>query len=679
MGKVRTAWRGFVFGAVLALSACGPGDEADAPAPSPATVPGPARVAGPGELPAPGTATDATRAANAALAARLPLDEPSDVADVERGFLAAIEDEAILNADGDVVWSIPQFAFLDGETPDTVNPSLWRQSRLAARHGLFKVADGLYQVRGYDLAVMSIIEGETGWIIVDPLTATETAAASLKLVNETLGERPVTGMLYTHSHADHFGGARGILDEEEIAERGVPVLAPIGFSENAVAENLIAGTHMSRRATLMFGNTIPRNITGHVGSGLGPGLPNGTISLVLPTEEIEGRGTRRVIDGVTFEFIDAAGTEAPAEFMFYLPGKRALCTAEVATATFHNVLTPRGAKVRDALEWSRTIDYVLTEYGEVSDVVFASHHWPTWETENVVRFLRGQRDIYRYVHDQTLRHANSGASQTEVAEMVSEPDFQAEAFDTRGYYGTLNHNSKAVFQHYFGWWSGVPADYHARPRVETASRYIDAMGGADAVLELGKSAFADGDYRWAAELFNKMVFAEASDTSARDWLAASYEQMGFQAESGAWRSYFLTAAAELRRGLPDVGDPNLANADFLKAVPTLALFDALAARYDPARMERDPFTVGFSFTDTGEAVTLEVGRSVIVPRAGDAVDPAALVEMTRADFNRLVLGEVGAPRLVLTRRMRIDGENSALSAVFDSLETPNFWFNIVEP
>ncbi|MEM1391320.1 MAG: MBL fold metallo-hydrolase, partial [Pseudomonadota bacterium] len=362
----------------------------------------------PTDEPAPnGEATEATRAYNQTIADRLPLDDQGDVIDARRGFLAAIEDEAILNADGDVVWSVPQFDFLDADAPDTVNPSLWRQSHLAAQHGLFQVAEGIYQVRGYDLAVMSVIEGETGWIIVDPLTATETAAAALKLVNDTLGERPVTGMLYTHSHVDHFGGARGIISEEEVEARNVPILAPIGFSESAVSENVLAGNLMSRRAILMFGNTLPRMDTGHVGSGLGPGLPNGTISLILPTEEIEGRGTQRTIDGVLFEFIDAAGTEAPAEFMFYLPEKRALCTAEVATATFHNVLTPRGAKVRDAREWSRAIDHVLIEYGTRSDVVFASHHWPTWGQDNVVTFLRGQRDIYRYVHDQTLRKANA--------------------------------------------------------------------------------------------------------------------------------------------------------------------------------------------------------------------------------------------------------------------------------
>ncbi len=651
------------------LAACGQ-DEATPPEPSAEAI-----EAG---LPAPGTATSVTKQANADLAARLDLSQGSDGEDARRDRLAYIEDDAILNANGDVVWAIPQFEFLDADAPETVNPSLWRQSQLAAHHGLFKVMDGIYQVRGYDLSVMSVIEGQSGWILVDPLTATETAAAALKLVNDTLGERPVTGVLYTHSHADHFGGARGVITDEQVAA-GVPVLAPIGFSESAVSENLIAGNQMSRRATLMFGNTLPRSTTAHVGSGLGPGLPNGTVSLLLPTEEIEGRGTVRVIDGVTFEFIDAAGTEAPAEFMFYLPEKRALCTAEVATATFHNVLTPRGAKVRDALKWSRVIDYVLAEYGDKSDVVFASHHWPTWGEENVAGFLASQRDIYRYVHDQTLRNANAGATMVEAAEAVEEPGFQGEDFTTRGYYGTLNHNAKAVYQHYFGWWGGVPADYNRLPHEVTASRYVDAMGGADRVLEIGQSAFESGDYRWAAEVFNHLVFADPDNQEGRDWLSATYEQLGFQAESGAWRSYYLTGAAELRRGVPDIGNPNLGNPDFLKAVPSLDLFDALAVRYNPGEMDRDPFVVVFNFPDRDETVSLLVEKSVLVPRMGATEDATATVTINRSDLDRLILGEAAPLGLITGGKMKISGKRSAVSAMFDALDQPDFWFNTVTP
>lgn len=656
-----------VGGSACLLVACGAPNSVD-PAQSPLAP-----------LPEAGIATQSTKTSNEQVAERLPISDQSDFRDARRGKLGAINAPAILNEDGGVVWSIAQYEFLDGESPDTVNPSLWRQSQLAAEHGLFEIMDGLYQVRGYDLSVMSVIEGDTGWIIVDPLTSVETANAALRLVNETLSERPVTGMIYTHSHVDHFGGARGIIEEDEVIARNVPILAPIGFTENAVSENLIAGNHMSRRATLMFGNTIARNAVTHVGSGLGPGIPNGTISLMLPTEEIEGRSTERTIDGVLFEFIDAAGTEAPAEFMFYLPEKRALCTAEVATATFHNVLTPRGAKSRDALKWSTVIDYVLAEYGDRSDVVFASHHWPTWGQENVSTFLTSQRDIYRYVHDQALRRANAGASMTEAAEEIEEPSMQQGDFSTRGYYGTLNHNAKAVYQHYFGWWSGEPSAYHRLPRPVTAPRYVEAMGGADATLRLGIDAFEDGDYRWAAELLSHVVFADPENGGAKNWLAAAYEQMGFQAESGTWRSYYISAAAELRRGLPDVGNPQLGNADFLRAVPSHDLFNALAARYDPSKLSSDPFRIVFEFPDTEETITLHVGVDVIVPRAGADADPAATVRLDRADFDRLVLGDAQVPSLLLSGAMALEGDTTALANLFGALEQPPFWFNIVTP
>jgi alkyl sulfatase BDS1-like metallo-beta-lactamase superfamily hydrolase len=658
---------GFLITATL-IASC-------APAPDQvAATPGQAMTA-----PEPGKATSFTQAANQKVANRLPIADTADREDATRNRLAYITDEAILSADGRVVWPVPQFDFLEGEAPDTVNPSLWRQSQLAAHHGLFEVTEGVYQVRGYDLSVMTVIAGDAGWIIVDPLTTTETAAASLELVNDTLGARPVTGVLYTHSHADHFGGARGVISEEDIANRNVPVLAPIGFSQSAVSENLIAGNHMSRRSTLMFGNTIPRSTTAHVGSGLGPGLPNGTISLVLPTEEISGRGTRREIDGVTFEFIDAAGTEAPAEFMFYLPEKRALCTAEVATATFHNVLTPRGAKVRDALEWSRVIDYTLAKYGDKSDVVFASHHWPTWGNENVQTFLAGQRDIYRYVHDQTLRQANAGATMVEAAEAIEEPAFQSSAFDVRGYYGTMNHNSKAVYQNYFGWWGGVPAEYNRLPSEAAAPRYVEAMGGAAAAIDIGVKAFESGEYRWAAEVFNHVVFADPDNAQAKDWLAASYEQLGFQAESGAWRSYYLTGSAELRRGLPTLGNPTLGNKDFLKAVPSRDLFDAMAARYNPERMTRDPFIVNFAFTDTGEALSLHVNKAVMVPREAGDPNAVASVTVSRELFDQIILGETNMAKAIASGAFKIEGEAGSVAALFGSLDQPAFWFNVVTP
>lgn len=632
-----------------------------------------------GDVPTQGLATLHTQMANAAVKERLPLDDAADFEDASRGLLAQI-DEEIRTKDGRLVWDPKAYDFIDGPSPDMVNPSLWRQSKLAAIHGLFEVQDGIYQIRGYDLSVMTLIRGDTGWIIVDPLLSSETAAVGLKLANDTLGERPVTGVLYTHSHADHFGGVRGILDESDAAARKVPILAPEGFLKSSVVENLLAGNHMSRRATLMFGNTLPRNSEGHVGSGLGPALSSGSIGLIPPTEEIAGNGQQRNIDGVVFEFADANGTEAPSEFMFYLPQFKALCTSEVATSTFHNALTMRGAKVRDLLKWSQSIDHVLVEYGSKSNVVFASHHWPKWGEENVMGFLKNQRDIYRYTHDATLKQANAGATITEIGSSIEEPSFTTKAFDTRGYYGSLNHNAKAVYQYYFGWWSGVPAEFNMHPAQDRAKRFVKLAGGPAATLAKGREAFEQGDYRWSAEVFNNLVFNDAENQPARLWLAASYEQMGFQAESGSWRSYYLAGANELRNGLPSVGGMNLANPDFISAVPTQDMFDAFAVRYDASKLGREPFLLNFQFTDTKESLLVDVGSDTTYPRMGDqAEDAAATLTLSRTALDQLIMKSKSMKDLMKSGELKIEGDGSAVGAYFGALVVPPFWFDVVTP
>ena len=667
---MRSISKAIISALMLVLTACGDGHDSASETGSQTLSLTP---------PKPEQASPATISVNKAFAERLPLSDPSDFEDATRGLVAQRAKDIISASNGQVLWSAKTAGAFDGAAPDTVNPSLWRQSQLTRIHGLFEVADGIWQVRGYDLAVMTILKGDTGWIIIDPLTTIETAKAALTLVNDTLGPRPVSAMIYTHSHVDHFGGARGIISEEEIAARNVPVLAPIGFTKAVIDENLLAATHMGRRASLMYGFHLDEDAHGHVSSGLGPGVPQGAISLILPSEEISGPKAARVIDGVAFEFIDAAGTEAPAEFMFYLPEKRALCTAEVATATFHNILTMRGAKARDALGWSEAIDKLLVDYGARSDVVFASHHWPTWGTENVTRFLTEQRDVYRYVHDQTLRHANSGRTMTELADAISEPDFIAQDFHARGYYGSLNHNSKAVYQHYFGWWSGVPADFNRLPHETSAARYVEAMGGTQAVLRLGVEAYNKGDYRWSAELLNHLVFADASNKTGRLWLASAYEQMGFQAESGAWRSYYLAAAKELREGPPSGPAPTEHMPEFIVAIETIDLFNAMATRFNPEKMKRTPYAMRFRFPDTGEVVTVAVSKATMVPRYGDAGEAIAELTITRSDFNRLAAGEAGAVGLLLSGKLKVTGDALAPRAFFASLDTPEFWAPLVTP
>ena len=659
-------FRAFLLSSALWAAACaGPGIQGETATEN--TLP---------DAPEPGYVSNATKQFNAALAKRLPLADSQDFEDASRGFLAAISAPAILDDEGNSVWDISQYDFVAGKAPDTVNPSLWRQGELVAKHGLFEVVPGLYQVRGYDLSVMTLIKGQSGWIVIDPLTNVETAKAALKLANDTLGEKPVSALLYTHSHADHFGGAKGILPD---GVGDVPIIAPQHFSEEAVSENVLAGNHMTRRATLMFGSTLPRNATGHVSSGLGPGLPRGNVSLILPTEELGAGITKKTIDGVKFEFMDMGGTEAPSEFIFYLPDFNALHTAEVATGTFHNVLTPRGAKSRDALAWSQGIDAMLAEYGAKSDIVLASHHWPKWGVDRVQTHLRNQRDIYRYVHDATLRAANSGSGMVEAAETMEEPKFLEEDFGARGYYGTLNHNSKAVYQHYFGWWSGVPADYHKLPPEQSAVKYVAAMGGAETVLERGIEAFEAGEFRWAAEILNHLIFAKQGGQPAKDWLAATYEQMGYQAESGAWRSYYLTGAQELRIGLVARNAVNPGSADVLRSVPTRTLLDAMAVRFNGSKVSKTPKALNFVFTDIEEDFTIEVNRSTALARPGLSDDPAATVTLTRSSFDKLLSQNAEFGELMKAGEIELSGNPLAARDYLTALETPELWFNVVEP
>ncbi len=659
-------FRALLLGSALVLSACG-----DAKTPASTAID--AEIP---DAPKPGYVSQATKRANEALAKRLPLGDQQDFEDASRGFLAAISAPAILDANDNPVWKIAQYDFVTGPAPETVNPSLWRQGKLVAKHGLFEVVPGLYQVRGYDLSVMTLIEGQTGWIVIDPLTNVETAKAALALANETLGERPVSALIYTHSHADHFGGAKGVLPN---GAGDVPVIAPQHFSEEAVSENVLAGNHMTRRATLMFGSTLPRNETGHVSSGLGPGLPRGNVSLILPSEELGAGLTQKTIDGIKFEFMDMGGTEAPSEFIFYLPDFKALHTAEVASGTFHNVLTLRGAKSRDALAWSQGIDAMLAQYGDRSDIVLASHHWPKWGTDRVQTHLRNQRDIYRYVHDATLRAANSGAGMIEAAETMKAPKFLEEDFGARGYYGTLNHNSKAVYQHYFGWWSGVPAEYHKLPAEMSSVKYVAAMGGADAVLRTGIQAYENGEFRWAAEVLNHLIFANQGGQTAKNWLAATYEQMGYQAESGAWRSYYLTGAQELRVGLVARNVANPGSADVLRSVPTRTLLDAMAVRFDGSKVSKKPKSLNFIFTDTDEDFTIEVNRSTALARPGLSNDPAATITLSRESFNKLLGQQAEFGELMKAGDIKLSGNPLAARDYLTALDTPELWFNVVEP
>ncbi|HEY0595052.1 alkyl/aryl-sulfatase [Sphingopyxis sp.] len=631
-------------------------------------------------------ASEATRAAQAEIAGRLPLDDPRDEANVMRGKLAEIPGGVILSKDGKTVWDRRPYAFLDAkDAPDTVNPSLWRQARLNAVHGLFEVVPGkIWQLRGYDISVMTIIRGKSGWIVVDPLLSEEAAAAGWKLFADTVeaksGKLPIRAVIFSHSHSDHFGGVGGIVTPEQVRRDKIRIIAPHGFSEEATSENVLAGTAMGRRALYMFGSILPPGPAGQVDTGLGPKLSSGTIGYMEPTETVAATGGSLTIDGLTFDFLDAGGTEAPSEFVFYIPAYKALHTTEVVTHTLHNVLTLRGAQVRDALHWSKVIDAALVRWGGKAEVALASHHWPTWGAGEVSDLLTSQRDIYRYVHDRTLFLANRGATLHELADVTPEAPGQAADFGARGYYGTVNHDMKATYQRYFGWWDGNPANFNPLPPEASAPKYVALAGGADKLLAAGRAATAAGDYRWAAELLNKLVFAQPDNSEARAALASAYDQMGYQAESGAWRNYYLAAAATLRGTAVESLSGNGQSRSFVSAIPTAVFFDALATRFDAAKGAALKGTFQFVLPDSKEAVAIVVGGGVEVPRYGvtDAA-PTATITMNRATLDDVMLGQAQFPALLQSGAIRIDGDRMAFLSWFALHPPADPRFNVVVP
>lgn len=630
--------------------------------------------------------SDATRAANAAALSAANVDEAREVAEdaaARRGLLAQIPDGLITDGAGRTIWDWRPYAFLATEiAPPTVHPRLWRQARRNAVHGLFEVVPGaIWQVRGYDISVMTIIKGERGWIIVDPLTTEEAARAALDLANRTLGTRPVTAVIFSHSHADHFGGVGGVVTRAAVERGEVRIIAPYGFAREAVAENVLAGVAMQRRASYMFGTSLTPGIAGQVDTGLGPRIAGGTTGFMEPTETIGSDGGTLTVDGVEIEFLDAANTEAPSEFLFYLPRWKALHSTEVATKTLHNLLTLRGALIRDALVWSRVIDTAVQRWGD-AEVQLASHGWPTFGNEEVRTYLAGQRDMYRFIHDRTLGAANRGATLHELPDILAAASLGIDP-SARGYYGTVNHNAKAVYQRYFGWWDGVPANYNPLPPEQAARGYVELAGGADRLLSAGRAAQAAGNHRWAAELLNHLVFAEPDNAAAKAALADAYEQLGFQAESGAWRNYYLAAAATLRGAEQANPIARAQSPDFVSAIPTLDLFDALATRLSSTTPVAAPQYFRFVFTDTGETVTVERRGMIEIPRlhpeggADAAVD--AEVRTTRMAFAALLGGRAQPAALMAAGQLAFSGDVLALQAWLASHTPPDPAFNVVVP
>lgn len=665
-----------LFTVVLALTGCGSGPDDSAVSESGHTAP-----------------ADSTRAANEAVLEQRPFANREDFENARRGLIAQAPELVVPGAGGGDIWNMPAYDFIDGEgknAPASVNPSLWRQASLNNIHGLFEVTDGVYQVRGYDLSNMTIIEGDTGWILVDPLTARETASKAFLFARKHLGQKPVRAIVFTHSHIDHFGGVQGVLEhltDEEKAD--LRVVAPAGFEEEATSENIIAGPAMTRRAMFMYGKRLARDARGHVDTGLGKAPAFGTFSFALPTDLVRDTGSTLTLDGVPMEFQIVSGSEAPAEFTFYLPEHKAFCGAELVSRNLHNLYTLRGAKVRDARIWSGFIDEAKNRFA-AAEVYFASHHWPLWGQEKIQDFLGKQRDTYKFIHDQSVRLMNQGATPREIAEQLQLPEELTQDFHNQGYYGTVSHNAKAVYQYYMGWFTANPSQLNPLPEAESARRYIAMMGGAEAVLEKAREDFEaasdmnakDGreSYRWLAELLNHLVFTDPGNQEAKALLAGVYDQLGYQAESGPWRDFYLSGAYELRHGAPEVGLKPAVMKDVLLHTPVSLFFDSMAVRLIAEEAAGESMTIKIVFTDLEESYLLTLQNSVLHNRltSADAAADATL-SITKPLFVDLLIGNAGLTELLFSDDIGFAGSKLDLISFFGMLDKPQGRFNVVEP
>lgn len=627
-------------------------------------------------------ATPFTKQANQQVLQELPFADRQDFEDAQRGLVAREEVVTIKDAKGNVVWDLEQYKQyigLDKAAPDTVNPSLWRNAQLNLLNGLFKVADRIYQVRGYDLSNITFVQGDTGWIVFDPLISPDTGRAGLELINKHLGKRPVVAVVYSHSHVDHYGGVRGIVDAVDVAAGKVQILAPEHFTEHAVSENVIAGNAMARRAIYMYGALLPRDARGGVNGGLGMTTSTGLAGLIMPTRDIKTTGEEVTIDGVKMVFQMTPGTEAPAEMNTWFPQFKALWMAENATNTMHNILTLRGAQVRDALKWSSYLNETIETWGGDVEVKFQSHHWPRWGNTNVVDYFKKQRDLYKYTHDQSVRLMNQGYTGEEISEMIKLPAELNNFWPNRGYYGTLRHNSRAVYQRYMGWYNGNPANLNNLPPEMVGPKYVEFMGGEAALLKKARASYDKGDYRWVAEIMKHAVFANPKNTEAKELLADTLEQLGYQAESGPWRSVYLQGAYELRNGVPSAGGTQTATPDTIRAMSPEMLFDYLAVRLNADKAGGKKYAINIDFPDLKQAYTLSVENAVLNHTRKQWPKADVSLRMDKATLNAIQLKEMSLEKAVADGKLKITGNAAVFEDFMASLDNFNFWFNIVTP
>lgn len=623
-----------------------------------------------------GAAAAPTLAANRQFAGGLALQDQQDFEDAKRGFVAAPTGQ-VRAADGTVLADFDEWRFVQGDAPATVNPSLWRHARLNAGPGLYKVTQGIWQLRGFDIGNITLVEGRTGWIVIDALTARESAAAAMAFARQHLGSKPVSALVFSHAHADHFGGALGVVSAEEVARRRIPVIASEGFVEEATSENVLAGTAMARRSIYQFGKNLPRSATGNVDTGLGKGVVYGSVGMLQPTVLIRKASEEHEVDGVRIVFHNVPGAECPAEMTFSFPELKAYGGAENLAQTMHNLLPVRGAKVRDALRWSQYMQEALDRLGD-TEVYFGQHNWPVWGRERIAGFIRAHRDVYKYTHDQTVRLMNAGHTPREIAEMVKLPRSLQSHFGARGYYGDLRHNVKAVYQFYLGAYDGNPAHLDPLPPAESARRYVALAGGAGKAVAAAQEAIGKGEYRWAAELLNHVVLADAGNSEARELLARTYEQMGFAAEAATWRNSYLTAAAELREGPPKKGIDRSYFLDALQHTPVERFLEAMAASLNGPEAEGKDLKVNLVFSDTRESYVLWIENAVLHHRKASPQPGAnATLTLTKPLFVKMMAGTAGVKDTLLSDDLKVSGSRIDLVRFFGLIEKPTGTFPVV--